>query len=373
MKFTAPAAELAEAVAWVARATKAGTQNPSLAGVLMTASGRSMELQATDFHRFHRTALVLADTCEPGEVMISATTARDLLGAIDGHRKVTLSIADGRVLLSTGKLVYRLPIIETEHMPSWPQVGDMTGGGTVVAEELSVALRGTAHAIGEDKTPGVYLHQQAGQLHVLTMNVTSLAEIAIPFTGLYESDFTACVEHGALREAVGGYGGQITLSGNGSLLSIETDEREVVLRQFADTDAERRWKALLAASLPTHSEDSMVTLDTDDMVSALRRMVVSLPPVERRGPQQVQISRGDDDRQLHLAIHQSDGSVAGEEVVTAVVRREQFEVSVGLDLLLPLMRSLSGWAELSVVRGGLRVSDAEGAQHFLAGRRFLSK
>jgi DNA polymerase III subunit beta len=139
--------QLAEAVAWTARALPARPTAPVLAGMRLVA-GSELTLSTFDYEvSAQSTIRVAAD--EPGTVLVSGRLLADMVRNLPA-RPVDLSTDGTRVTVKCGSTTYTLLQLPADEYPTLPAMPEVIG--TVGADTFAAAISQVAIAAGKDDT-----------------------------------------------------------------------------------------------------------------------------------------------------------------------------------------------------------------------------
>ncbi len=147
MKLQVERDQLAEAVAWTARALPARPTAPVLAGMRLQA-GSELTLSTFDYEvSAQSTIAVTAD--EPDTVVVSGRLLAEMVRSLPA-RPVDLSTDGTRVTVKCGSTTYTLMQLPVDEYPALPAMPDTIGA--VGADTFAAAISQVAIAAGRDDT-----------------------------------------------------------------------------------------------------------------------------------------------------------------------------------------------------------------------------
>ncbi|MFB7947430.1 DNA polymerase III subunit beta [Kitasatospora phosalacinea] len=146
MKLRLDRAAFSDTVAWAARALPHRPVLPALAGVVLTASGRTLTAAAFD-HEVSASFVAEAEVVEPGSALVPGRLLSDLSRALP-DRPVELVSDAADTVLSCGDSQFTLPRIPAEDYPRLPDPPPVLG--TVDAAALAAAVAQVAVAAARD-------------------------------------------------------------------------------------------------------------------------------------------------------------------------------------------------------------------------------
>ncbi|GLW55004.1 DNA polymerase III subunit beta [Kitasatospora phosalacinea] len=146
MKLRLDRAAFSDTVAWAARALPHRPVLPALAGIVLTASGRTLTAAAFD-HEVSATFEAEAEVVEPGSALVSGRLLSDLGRALP-DRPVELASDAADTVLSCGDSQFTLPRLPAGDYPRLPEPPPALG--TVDAAALAEAVAQVAVAAARD-------------------------------------------------------------------------------------------------------------------------------------------------------------------------------------------------------------------------------
>jgi DNA polymerase III subunit beta len=139
--------QLAEAVAWTARALPARPTAPVLAGMRLHA-GAELTLSTFDYE-VSAQATVPVITDEEGTILVSGRLLAEIVRSLPA-RPVDLVTDGTRATLKCGAATFTLVLLPEEEYPSLPEMPPLAG--TVGSDALATAIGQVAIAAGRDDT-----------------------------------------------------------------------------------------------------------------------------------------------------------------------------------------------------------------------------
>ncbi len=147
MKLQVERDQLAEAVAWTARALPARPTAPVLAGMRLHA-GADLTLSTFDYE-VSAQATVPVITDEEGTILVSGRLLAEIVRSLPA-RPVQLVTDGTRATLKCGTATFTLVLLPEEEYPTLPEMPPLAG--TVGSDALATAISQVATAAGRDDT-----------------------------------------------------------------------------------------------------------------------------------------------------------------------------------------------------------------------------
>src|SRR5215467_5357894 len=148
MKFRVEHDELADAVAWVARAFSSRPVVPVLSGLRLDAGDDGLTLSCFDYELSATTRLP-ADVAEPGTALVPGRLLAEIVRSLPGQPAEFHSDGD-EVALSCGSAEFALVSLPTDEYPELPPSPPLAG--TVDGGELAAAVAQVLPAASRDDT-----------------------------------------------------------------------------------------------------------------------------------------------------------------------------------------------------------------------------
>jgi len=140
--------QLAEAVAWTARALPARPTAPVLAGIRISAGPAELGLSAFDYEVSAQAAIQVAAD-EPGTVLVSGKLLNEIIKSMP-NRPVQVSTDGTRMTVQCGSATFTLMLLPADEFPTLPGMPAATG--TIGADTFAAAVSQVAVAAGKDDT-----------------------------------------------------------------------------------------------------------------------------------------------------------------------------------------------------------------------------
>ncbi len=162
MKFTIERAILLKALGHVQAVVERRNTIPILSNVLISASGGSVRLTATDLD-MEIVEAAEAEVEREGPVTAPAHTLHEIARKLPEGSQVTLELDDGdpRLLLSAGRSRFQLPVLSAGDFPVMP-TEDLALDFTAPASEIARLIDKTRFAVSTEETRyylnGIHLH-----------------------------------------------------------------------------------------------------------------------------------------------------------------------------------------------------------------------
>lgn len=247
---------------------------PILAGVLVTAGDETDTVTLRGFdYEVEVTTRVNARVETTGMALVSHRLLSQILGVATAPT-VTLTVEDGRLTVSAGKAVWRLPLMTADAFPAAP--GPMPTVGTVDTQAFMDAVERVAPAASDKVNIDIPLHVAhlgfGGTLDIVATDKYRLHTALLPW-GRADGDappFVLTPAGKLLAVTRGLTGDTLTLGASDSRLSL-TDGTTIITTALAATRGGGwvAWRPLFDAVNP----DTGVTyvFDRDDLTTAIKQ------------------------------------------------------------------------------------------------------
>ena len=162
MKVTLERSALLKSLGHVHRVVERRTTIPILSNVLIHATGRMMQLRATDLD-LEVTESLAADVSQPGGTTLPAHTLFDIVRKLPDGAQVSLEMSgeNGQMLLRSGRSRFNLQTLPESDFPDL-NVGDLTHKFALPAADLKKMIDQTEFAISTEETRyylnGIFVH-----------------------------------------------------------------------------------------------------------------------------------------------------------------------------------------------------------------------
>ena len=188
MKVTLERSALLKSLGHVHRVVERRTTIPILSNVLIHASGRAIQLRATDLD-LEVTEAVAADVSQPGGTTLPAHTLFEIVRKLPDGAQLSLEMngENGQMLLRSGRSRFNLQTLPESDFPDL-NVGDLTHKFTLPAADLKKMIDQTEFAISTEETRyylnGIFVHttEVDGQtmMRAVATDGHRLARVQIP-------------------------------------------------------------------------------------------------------------------------------------------------------------------------------------------------
>ena len=188
MKVTLERSALLKALGHVHRVVERRTTIPILSNVLIHATGRSMQLRATDLD-LEVTETIAADVSQPGGTTLPAHTLFDIIRKLPDGAQVSLETSgeNGQLMLRSGKSKFNLQSLPESDFPDL-NAGDLSHKFVLGAGDLKKMIDQTQFAISTEETRyylnGIFVHttEADGQtvMRAVATDGHRLARVQIP-------------------------------------------------------------------------------------------------------------------------------------------------------------------------------------------------
>jgi DNA polymerase-3 subunit beta len=181
VKLRLDRAALADAVAWAARALPPRPARPALAGIMLTAAGRTLTVAAFDFE-VSTTFEAPAEVGTPGTALVPGRLLADLCRALP-DQPVQLTSDAAQTVLTCGAAQFALPRTALDEYPRPPHLPLVRG--SVDATAFAAAVTQVAVAAARDDTlpvlTGIRLEINAERLRLVATDRYRLAVRDLPW------------------------------------------------------------------------------------------------------------------------------------------------------------------------------------------------
>jgi DNA polymerase III subunit beta len=362
MRFSVERQPFLSELQLVTRAAATRSAIPALGGVLITGSGDSLMLAATDTEVALRSSIA-ADVGEEGALLLPARLLLDIVRVADGD-SVAVESASGQgvVSVTSQRASFSLRTLSAEDFPRLPEFD----GDTAVrlqASALAETIDRVARAASRDETrpvlTGVLVSLEEGTLRMVATDSYRLSVRESPVSGLNGSAFEANVPARALQEL-----GRVIAETKAESVAILTKDNQVVFEADRVTLSSR----LIDGQFPNYrqllpeSYEHEVVIAKSELLGVVRR--VSLM-AQRNAPLRLRFEDGS----LTLSAQTPDVGEAS-EAVPVNYQGEQLEIGFNPQFLQDGLESVGAEEVrlrlISPLRPGLIESvGAEEENHFL--------
>lgn len=227
MKVRISRAELAEAAAWVAQAVQKIPTHPVMAGLRITATDHAVTVAAFNYETAH-TATIDADVLEPGEALVSAKFAVQILNALK-VKQVELVADDTRLTINAGRSAYKVALMRVDDYPNMPK--QPINVARIDAAELVATIGRVEHAAardaGLDILTAINLVGDGERVTAVATDRYRIARASAPCPG---APFVANVPATAIASAVKALDGPVEIGCSDGVLSLADGSRSIVTR-----------------------------------------------------------------------------------------------------------------------------------------------
>jgi len=276
MLLTCPTSAILAGVKACAPAISGKPAMPILAGVLITAGDETDTVVLRGFdYEAEVTTRVNARVEEPGVALVSHRLLSQIL-AVVGAATVTLTTEDGRLTVSAGKAVWRLPLMTADAFPASP--GQLPTVGTVDTQAFMDAVDRVAPAASDKVSIDIPLHAihlgLGDTLDIVATDKYRLHTALLPWTraSIDAPQFVLTPAAKLLAVTRGLAGDTVTLGASDSRLSL-TDGTTVITTALSASRGGGwvAWRPLFDGVNP----DTGVTyvFDRDDLTTAIKQAV----------------------------------------------------------------------------------------------------
>lgn len=276
MLLTCPTSALLAGVKACAPAISGKPAMPILAGVLITAGDDTDVIALRGFdYEAEVTTRVNARVEAPGVALVSHRLLSQIL-AVVGAATVTLTTEDGRLTVSAGKAVWRLPLMTADAFPASP--GQLPTVGTVNTQAFMDAVDRVAPAASDIVSIDVPLHAIhlgfGDTLDIVATDKYRLHTALLPWTHSEGEapEFVLTPSARLLAVTRGLTGDTVTVGVSDSRLSL-TDGTTVITTALAATKGGGwvKWRPLFDAVNP--DTGVTYTFDRDELTTAIKQAV----------------------------------------------------------------------------------------------------
>ncbi len=274
MKFQVEKSAFSDAVSWAARTLPTRPATPTLAGLLIEATGSELQLSSFDFATSAK-ATVTAEVHQAGKVLVNGRILADIVKALP-NKPITIEVTGARVELSCDRSNFLLPTIPDNDYPALPDLP--TSGGSIPTQLFAEAVTMVATAAGIDSTlpmlTGIKVEISGNSLTFAATDRYRLAVKEITWNpDSPNMEINALVPAKNLAYAARTLTGEnirltFSTSGDGEkLIGIEATNKKMTSRLL---DAEfPKYKTLL----PTESS-TIVTINTQALADSVKRVAL---------------------------------------------------------------------------------------------------
>ena len=272
---------LLEGLQSAARIASAKTTITALSGVQLSASGKTIELRATDLELSLRLPLQ-GEVVTEGEVVLPARLFTDVVRSLPGG-EVTLTArpAEQDVEILAGSATFDLKTLRAEDFPTLPHAGGDTEV-TLSAEILDATIRRVERAASSDPSrpvlTGVLVQAEGSTLRMVATDSYRLSlketELTEPLANSFEANVPARALQEAVRLAKGGKAESDDEGAAKGSVRIAMQENQIVFNLDGTVLASR----LIDGQVPKYKElipdkfDHEVKIASAELADVVRRI-----------------------------------------------------------------------------------------------------
>jgi DNA polymerase-3 subunit beta len=324
MKFTGSRNELAEAIVNAANGIPTNPAQPVRAGMLITASAKSVWCVGSDGDTLFR-SFTEAEVSEPGTVVLPGKLLSDIVRSLP-DQDVTFTATAERVTITCGRGVFTLQ----SYKDPYPTISDSgETKGTVDAESFSKAIQATASAASKkDSNPalhGLLLDSDPNE-RTLTLAATDRYRVAVFEVGWDITGLGSCVipTWAAERFRRGITTDEVFIGWDDNQCTMKSANFALTTRRIAGTFAD--WRRFLPAEPPD------VMVNVEELTGAVKRAQLA---ADADDPVELVFTAG--------AVRVSAGdSTRAEETLDCSYDGEGFSALLGIPLLLDGLNGCEG-------------------------------
>lgn len=270
MKISAARGDIAEAIAIVNRGLSSRSTLPILSSIMLSASGETLTLQATDLEvSIRHTLAVKVD--QEGTAVIPGRLLSDIIRSLPEAAVTIEATSKDQARVTSEHASFTVKTLHSEDFPKFPEVDpdrsvDLPVG--VVAE----AVKQVARAASKDETrpvlTGVLMLVESGTLRMVATDSYRLAMREIVLSEPVE-DFEIVVPSKAVEEVP-------KLAGDSERIKLGISENQVVFEIGNTTYISRR----IEGKFPNYNQlipadsDTTVTIDREEFLAAVKRVSI---------------------------------------------------------------------------------------------------
>ena len=165
MKFEIDREEFEEALRKAREATEKKTALPILTNFLIAADSNGVTVKATDLENYLVMAL-RAEVREPGTVCVNSRGISDIVRNMSSAM-VDVGFSDGKLVLQGGRSVFKLPTVDPEDFPEFPDV--QSEGYSIEGSKLLTGIDKTEYSISREESrvalQGMFMKGVDGKTH----------------------------------------------------------------------------------------------------------------------------------------------------------------------------------------------------------------
>lgn len=356
MKLTCTGSSLHRAAAWTAKIAPTNPATPVMAGVLLDATDGGLTLSASDLETFGKATVSDAVVQQAGRTVVSARLLAAIAKVVPAAAEVTL-VADGsRVEISSGRSRWKLPEMETDLWPQFPEVGDPIG--KVAGDVLARGLDRVVPACGApDAKPPILAGVLMEFGDSLTLTATDryrIATVDLPWQPTLGEHEAIVIPATVLKHAA--TSGEVTISAENGVVGIQSGGYTVLGRlmagQYPPVHSVIEWPKSHAAGT--------VTVSVPELTAAIDSVAIVLGD-----PPHLYLDFSDNGISVSPAAGDGD---AGSEVDAIEYNTTDLEVKIKLEVIADALRCLGSDAAVFTFtdKNNRRETVDPGAQGFLA-------
>lgn len=232
MKVTAPAGDLADALAWVAAAVSPRPAEPVLAGILVEAIDGELRVSGFDYDIAMRAVVPNATVGEPGVALIPGRVLASVAGKMRGDVSLTSLDDHPGVVLQAGRAKYTLDLLPLDRYPKLDGQFVHQPTATVDGQFLQLTLSKVLHAASREPTVLTAIHMDAddGKLWFSTTDRYRIARYFLPYKGAFGDALPVAK---TIHDVAKGLHGQVSMAAESGVLTLADATHQASMRCLA--------------------------------------------------------------------------------------------------------------------------------------------
>lgn len=271
MKLTCTGADLHRAAAWAAKIAPSNPASPVMAGVLITA-GDTLTLAASDLETFGTATVSGAVVQQDGRAVVNARFLAAIAEVVPDSAELTIVLEGSPLEISSGRSRWKLPTMEVDLWPSFPDVGEPIGEieGSVLESGMNRVLPACGAPDIDPRILGGVLVEFSDRLTLTATDRYRAATAKLPWQPALGEHEQVVVPPSVLKHVK--IGSMVTIGADASNICLRSGDFTLIGRLMAG-------KYLAVHKLldtPVANSVGTVTLDVKELGKAINEVSVVL-------------------------------------------------------------------------------------------------
>jgi DNA polymerase-3 subunit beta len=267
MKFTIGKTEFLNALNIVQKGVTTRSTMPVLSGILLTAQGDNLVLEATDLEKSIK---FIADALieESGRTVIPAKIFIDIVKSMpDAAIHVSTDGVNANIQCENSS--FMIKVLNSDDFPAFPEINEEESI-ELDFDQFSDMVKRVSKSVSRDESrmilTGIFLEVSDGVIRMVSTDSYRLAVAEATYTGNNESEFTAVIDGQFMTEIA-------SLSPNFPKIVLMASENQILISYGKTTFINRRIEGTYPnyKQLIPQSFDTVVDIDKEELLQGSKR------------------------------------------------------------------------------------------------------